>query len=364
MRAMRILFITRNFPPRRGGMERVAYALYSQLSRREEVILLKWAGPKKLLFLIIPYFFLRASLILMSRNIDIVYLNEGFLSLLGFGLKIFGRPVAVTIHGLDITYSNKIYQFFIPRAVASLDKIICISHYTKKECLKRGIPEEKVVIIPDGCNDEFFRSERKVVFKKKLSGFVSEDLTKKKIILSVCRLIERKGIHWFIENVIPQIVSGKKDFLYIVIGDGPLRGRIERIIHRINLSPWVKLLGSVKQEALVVAYNAADIFVMPNIPVEGDAEGFGVVALEAASCGLPVLASHLEGIPDALLEGKLGVLIPSRDKNAWKDNVVSSLDNKDNFSEEIRNLALQNFHWSKISHMYMLAFEAALQSYR
>jgi glycosyltransferase involved in cell wall biosynthesis len=70
--------------------------------------------------------------------------------------NLTGVKTIITIHGLDITYNNFIYQKIIPNSVNKLDKIICISNSTREECLKRGIDKEKIAIIPNGVNFEEF----------------------------------------------------------------------------------------------------------------------------------------------------------------------------------------------------------------
>lgn len=91
------------------------------------------------------------------------------------------------------------------------------------------------------------------------------------------------------------------------MGDGIYKEKIKGIIDKYNLEKYVFMLGKVDDKILKLLYNTSDIFVIPNIPVVGDMEGFGIVALEVASCGVPVVASKLEGIKEAVQDGK-GIL--------------------------------------------------------
>lgn len=357
---MRILFITRNFPPQRGGMERVAFYLYTHFEQKANIILLKWTGGRKLLIFVLPYFLIKAGLILSSKKIDIIYINEGFLSFLGIFLKIFKKPIVITIHGLDITYKNIIYQLVIPGCIAKMDRIICISQATKLECIKRGIPERKICVIPDGIKDKFYiKEDEKDKLKRDFAKKFNINIKNKKILLSVGRLIKRKGIHWFVEEVIPLLLEKYKDFIYVIVGDGHLRGNIEDIIHKKKISNWVVLLGKVSDELLKLVYNISDIFIMPNIPVEGDIEGFGIVALEAASCKLSIVASDLEGIRDALLEGAVGSLIPPLNAEKFKNEILRLL-NDDNlrqgWGEKAREIVIKNFRWEMITNKYLEVF--------
>ena len=104
----------------------------------------------------------------------------------------------------------------------------------------------------------------------------------------------------------------------------------------------------------------ADIFIMPNIRSEGDAEGFGLVTLEAAACGLPVLASGIEGITDAVIEGENGWLLPSQDANAWKGKIIQLLSDKKElkaFGKKAQEYTVRNFSWEKMCEGYESVFK-------
>jgi phosphatidyl-myo-inositol dimannoside synthase len=363
---MKILFITRKYPPTKGGMEKVAYDLYNHLSEIEDVILVKWGGSNKWLPLVLPSILIRSFLILLTNKVDVIYLQDGLLSPLGVILKLFRVPIVITIHGLDITYRNKVYQFVVPRCVAQLDNVICISQATKEECMHRGIPRDKMSIVPNGISDDFFiENKNRDQLKETLSNELNINLTDKKIILSVGRLVERKGLHWFIENVIPKIKEQRQDFVYLIVGDGIFKDTIREIIDRNNLEDDVVMLGKVDDKILKILYNSSDVFAMPNIPVEGDMEGFGVVILEAASCGVPVVASELEGIKAAVKNGKNGFLVEFHDVNMFAEVIIELL-KKDyeikDVGKRAREFTLENYEWGKIAEQYYNVFEEVTKS--
>ena len=349
---MKILFITRKFPPTKGGMEKVAYELYNHLSEIEDVILVKWGGSNKWLPLVLPYILTRSFLILLTNRVDVIYLQDGLLSPLGVILKIFKIPIVITIHGLDITYKNKFYQLVVPKCVGCLNKVICISHATKNECIQRGISEEKLSIIPNGIKDELYMmGESKEKLRSDLSKKLNIDLKSKKILLSVGRLVERKGINWFTESVIPKIAEQKKDIIYLIVGDGICREKIKESIHRNKLEEYIIMLGKVDDGMLKLLYNTSDIFVIPNIPVKGDMEGFGIVAMEAASCSMPVVASELEGIKDAITDGKNGILVEPHDADGFVkviDGLLANKEKREKFGMDARVFTLETYGWAKI----------------
>jgi glycosyltransferase involved in cell wall biosynthesis len=358
---MNVLFITRKFPPAKGGMEKVAYDLYLHLSHLTTIELVKCNKLNKLLPLLYSCFFLKSYWIIFSKKIDSIYLQDGLIAPLGLMLKFSGKPVVITIHGLDITYKNIFYQFIIPRCVRRLDKIICISQATKQACITRGIPEEKIVILPNGISDELFIDEDKNILRSRLENEYNLTIENKKVLLSVGRLVERKGFHWFIENVIPELLEQRNDFIYFIAGQGPFKKKIEDIILHDNLEDHVVLLGSIHDEMLKLLYNITDIFIMPNIPVQGDMEGFGIVSIEASSCGIPVVASEIEGITDTIIHEENGFLIPSRNKEAFTGTILSIMNDMKihDFRKNARELTLELFLWDKIADKYLgvLTFE-------
>ncbi len=354
---MKVLFITRNFPPGKGGLERFSFNLYSALRKQTDVILLRWSK-RKLLFVGLPYLLIRSIRILFTQKIEIIYLNEGLLSILTVFLKPFKVPVVITINGLDITYRNKVYQWVIPKCVSATDGIICLSRATKDQCAVRGIPEGKIVVIPPSFSDEFYINEDKVSLKQEAADRLGLRIKDKKILLSVGRLIKRKGIHWFIDNVIARLTAEVRDFVYIVAGDGPMRHGIENIIRNKGLSGQVVLLGKIGDALLKVFYNISDIFIMPNIPVEADIEGFGLAMLEAASCEVPVIASDLDGIRDAISDGKNGYLVAPFDSDAYlaKIKELLSIDNRD-FNKKAREFTVANYNSDKVASEYLDKFK-------
>ncbi|OQX79677.1 MAG: hypothetical protein B6D56_06655 [Candidatus Omnitrophica bacterium 4484_70.1] len=361
---MNILFITRNFPPQVGGLENFSFNLFRSLPRENNLFLIKWSGSKKFLGLIFPYFLIKSYIIVLFKKIDLIYLTDGLLSLLIPFLKVSQKPIVITLHGLDITFKNRFYQLIIPHCFSWADKIVCVSKATKRECKKRGVGEKKIEIIPDGVEDKLWLKEDKKMLQKKFRRKFKIDVEEKKIILSVGRLIKRKGIHWFIEKSIPLLLGRYKNFIYLIVGEGVMEGYINEIIKKKNWQEYIVLLKGVDDEDLKLIYNIADVFVMPNIKVKGDMEGLGIVLLEAASCNLPIVASDIEGIRDALLEGKLGKLVKCYDSKAFAEEILKILQGKSPPKENLRKLVKKNFSWEKVSQRYNEVFYSILRRNR
>jgi len=349
-----ILFITRKYLPTIGGMEKVAYELSTHLANMTEVKLVKWGGSKhRWIPLVLPYLLIRSSWVLLTRKIDIIYVEDGMLAPIGFMLKIFRKPVAVTVHGKDIAFENWVYQLIIPKCINKLDKVFCVSQAIKNACLERGIAENKTIIMVNGISDEFKIDQDRSILKEELSQLVGKNLKNKKVLLSVGRLTMKKGIHWCVDNVIPRLL--KHNFVYIIAGDGILSSTIKKSIKDKGLENVVFMVGRADLDMLRILYNAADILIMPNIPVSGDMEGFGLVSVEAASCSLPVIASNLEGIKDAIKDGENGFLIKPYDVEGYVRKIEELIENDEQrmaFGNKARKFTIDKFSWDYIAQNY------------
>jgi phosphatidylinositol alpha-1,6-mannosyltransferase len=132
------------------------------------------------------------------------------------------------------------------------------------------------------------------------------------VLLTVGRIVQRKGFESVLEAL--KVIKDRNiDFEYRIVGGGPYKKEVLRIIDKLNLEGCVSLLGEVDETDS--SYQAADIFIMPSIELPGDVEGFGIVFLEAGLHGLPVIASRSGGIPDAVKDGETGLLVTPGDVN-------------------------------------------------
>jgi glycosyltransferase involved in cell wall biosynthesis len=269
------------------------------------------------------------------------------------------KPVVITLHGRDITYNNRLYQFIIPRCLKRLNKVICVSHAIEEAAITRGIDTQKTVVITNGISDEFYLDSDKKNFRNELASELKRDLYKSKILLIAGRFVEKKGIHWFVEEVVPKLSDNS--LMYVIAGSGILEPVIRESIEKHKLQDNVFLVGWADDDILKLLYNAADIFVMPNIHIEGDMEGFGLVAPEAASCGLPVVAADVEGIKNAIANGENGFLVESGNPQAFIDKIRELLSNEKErraFGERARRYTLENYGWDKVANEYAEIFNS------
>ncbi|MBI5788578.1 MAG: glycosyltransferase family 4 protein [Candidatus Schekmanbacteria bacterium] len=356
---MKVLCITRCYPPVIGGMEKVSFELTSRMANLTTTHVIANRRGKKFLPLFLPYALFKAVILIKTQGIDIVHLGDGALAPLGTFIKRFCRiPVVATVHGLDVTYSAKRYQALIPRHLGNLDKLICISRYTMEECVNREISAEKCTVITNGVNpDEFYFPDPES--RVKLQDVLKTNLTGKFILLSVGHLVARKGVSWFIQSVMPKL---EEDYVYLVIGGygnaskGDEKTAYNQLAKGYGVRHRVFLLGHVPDEILRLAYNSADLLIMPNVMISGDMEGFGVVALEAASCNLPVIASDLEGIKDAVKDEVTGLLVEPYDVQDFLEKIYAHKRHAA-IRAQARDYVLENYAWDRIAARYYELFE-------
>lgn len=352
-----------------GGMQRVAMDLHAELERSAEVQLRahvlrsswKYIVPKTIPFLTRLLWHLpqlvrahRAEVVLFSSMTTALPAQR-----VAPRLRQQGARVAAICHGLDVTEPNPWYQKAVRRTLAQLDGVFPVSRATAARCIERGLEESRVRVVPNGIDLTRFESvwhrtdlaelgavpstaseppaspespasERLASLERLASPepLPSHELLETSklpslpegalLCASVGRQVKRKGFSWFVDQVMPKLPAHVH---YWLAGDGPEAGQIAHVIHRRGLSDRVRLLGLVDERTLMALYRRADLFVMPNIVVSGDMEGFGVVMLEAGACGLPTLAADLEGIRDVITDSQNGYLRPSGDAEAFAASI-------------------------------------------
>lgn len=353
---MRILFISRAYPPVVGGIEKLNYEISHALTEFASIKVIANTKGKSVLPFFLFYSFIKALLI--AHRYDVILLGDGVLGLPGWFLKVLTRkPVVSIIVGLDVTFRNSFYQIlWVKFALKRLDSLFACSNETIRQAVDRGIDGEKCVFIPLGVRPFVFnmnRSEARIFLKLQ---------PEKKYMLTLGRLVKRKGVAWFIREVIDKL---NDNVIYIVAGDGPDRPEIEKSIKISGLQDRVILLGSVSDEQKRALLQAADVFVQPNIPIENDMEGFGLVILEAGAAGLPVVASKLEGICDAIKHEENGFLVNPKQPEDYA-KIISELLNDDDKRQEIsiitKNYVAKNCLWSQIAQKYHAQLESLLKA--
>lgn len=261
----------------------------------------RWMKPESLLMYI--KLFLYSFKVAFAEPITTVHagrvLPEGMIALL-VG-RAFRKSVVVYAHGEEITtWITPLKSRMLSFVYRSVDKVIANSDYTKKLLVDMKVKPERIELIYPGVDTNRFRPDMDA---RKLKQRIQADHSK--LILSVGRLTRRKGFDQVIRSI-PYLTDRAIDVHYAIIGIGEDMGYLEEMSEELGISDRVHLLGHVDPEELPLWYNAADVFAMPNREVNGDTEGFGMVFIEAAACGVPSVAGNAGGTGSAVIHGETG----------------------------------------------------------
>ncbi|HEX8430451.1 MAG TPA: glycosyltransferase family 4 protein [Longimicrobium sp.] len=368
---MRILYVSHSFPlpgqplSNVGGMQRVATGLHDALRAHpgvelhSRVLETSWKGtPYRM-----PGYLagLLAGLAgeVERERIDVVLFSSmvtaSVATVRGAAARRAGAILAAIPVGRDVTLPTRGYQWLVPRIFRALDVVFPISRATAGECIERGLPESRMHVVPCGVDTDMFAPPAdRAEARRELLATIGETVPDDTLILcSVGRHQERKGFQWFVDAVMPRL---PENVLYLVTGEGPTTPAIRAAIERRGVGDRVRLLGQVNEDTLRALYRGGDLFVMPNIHVPGDIEGFGVVMLEAGMCGMPVLAAALEGISDVIAEGENGHLVPSQDAAAFADRIMSLRADRAALaaaSESAARFTAATFSWAAVADRYV-----------
>lgn len=274
------------------------------------------------------------------ENIKVICIGElesaswiGILAKRWLGCKVINY-----IHGEEIT-TDVPYRFFRKRRQRYLhaaDAIVAVSDFTRQALINQmGIEPKKIELIKNGVNlNEFYIKEKRqdLIERYQAQG--------KKIILSVGRLVPRKGFDHTI-RALPEILKHCPDTIYLLIGSGEYRNELERIAKECNVENNVIFAGRVSEDELTDHYNLCDIFVMPNRELDDhDTEGFGLVFLEANACGKAVVGGRAGGVVEAVRDGENGILVDGWNLNEIAQAITKLLTD-DGYRKQIERQGLE-----------------------
>lgn len=286
-----ILFITRSWHGT-GGMQRLSKDLARELGKvyGQRLTVIHPAKPGIVSLIVFAFRTVGIGIRLKGQK-PFIHLGDASLLPLGsFLKKITDGRLSLTACGLDVVWPPRWYQMMITRLFPSADRVVCISEATRDEVLKRGVPIEKAMVIPCGVN----------------VPDVQASTHDPRLLVTVGRLVPRKGVAWFVEQALPSLIQEEPTLRYAIVGDGPDEARIRGLIQKYRLEKNVELKTHVTDENRDTLLRTAGIFVMPVIPHTGDMEGFGIVCIEASVRGTPVAAARIGGVQDAVLENETG----------------------------------------------------------
>jgi phosphatidylinositol alpha-1,6-mannosyltransferase len=283
--------------------------------------------------------------------------------------KRFGVPYAVLVHGSDILLQSKLYQAAIRPLLRGAALLFANSRNTAELLAKRRLERGRIRVVCPGVTPPPPPGTEAGAAMKALAA----EAAGKPILLSVGRLVKRKGVLEFIRDVMPRVRAELPNAQYWVVGGEPgaslihserIGSALEEAICATGQADSVKLLGRLPEADLAAAYAAAKLFVFPCLDLPHDIEGFGIVVLEAALRRVPAVATRCGGIPDAVEEGVTGELVPPGDPEAMAKAVVRMLRDPARLAamgEAGERRAREVFNWRAVAGRYAEGLEEGLK---
>lgn len=385
---MEILFVSHKYPPATGGMEKQSFELINAFCNNPQAQVHMLVYQKDQESLLSFFWNLNSNILKIihaNPNIQLIHFNDGLIASLALfhsGYKHLKR--VVTIHGLDVVFPWKYFQKKILTRFNEYDHIIAVSSATANAAIQRGIAQHKITVIKNGVDHDIAHAEP--IPLEEIKSYYPQVDFNKKFMLTLGRPVKRKGFSWLLKEVVPTLTD---DFQLLMIGPfNQKASRIEKILlilpkgayHLItlflgypsdereirkllqqkNINSRVKHLGKIPFPHLQSLLAHANTFLMPNIHVNGDMEGFGLVCLEASLAGTIVIASAMEGITDAIQYEKNGILLPSQNPRAWKKQINEILADPEKYqllAKSYQKFSLENYSWEIMASQYFKTFQ-------
>lgn len=362
-----VLFVTNDFGPRAGGIETfiigliqrrpfgqtIVYTSFQENSERYDADWLTNYGVRVIrdrskILLPTPRVAFHLRNIVKSEGITTAAFGAAApLGLLSASIKRAGvrRTVALT-HGHEVWWA-KIFPFnlLLRRIGSTVDVLTYLGEFTRN-AISHGLTvqaQQSMVKIAPGIDVEHFLPTDASALRKSLG------LTEKKVIVSVGRLVHRKGQDRLIEAM-PEILKTVSNAHLLLVGEGPHRDHLQKLIQKHRLEDSVTLIGRIDYKDLPLYICVGDVFAMPSRSrlMGLEVEGLGIVYLEASACGLPVLAGNSGGAPDAVVQNETGLVVDGTNNKEIADAAIALLTKVD-LSKKMgaagRQWIVENWRW-------------------
>lgn len=260
-------------------------------------------------------------------------------------------PVVTTLHGTDITLVGRevTYEHVVSWSINQSDAVTAVSNKLKEETLQHFQIQRNIDVIPNFIDFNRFNKKPREHFKQMIAP------NGEKIIIhtSNFRKVKRVEDVVTIFSKIIQEIPAK----LLLIGDGPERSHIEKVCREHNTCDWVTFLG--KQEVIEEILSIGDLFVLPS-----ESESFGLAALEAMACEMPVISSNAGGIPEVNIHGVTGFLADVGDVDSMANHAITLLKDADLLKTFRKNALLQahNFELDTILLQYEEIYQSVLKA--
>ena len=339
----RVLIVTNDFPPRRGGIQSFVHALAARLPEDAVCVYAPaWDGAagfdarqpfpvvrhRTSLMLPVPTVARRAAGILAAYDCDTVLFGAAApLGLLAPALRRAGaRRIVALTHGHEAGWAAlPVARSLLRRIGDEVDVMTYLGEYFRVRLASALSPQAaaRMVRLAPGVDTAAFRPGAGGAAIRQRLGIGPS----RPVVVCVSRMVPRKGQDTLL-RAWPQVraeIGG--DPLLLLVGDGPYRAELGRLADRLRLDGSVVFAGPVPSKELPAYYDAGNVFAMPCRTRRGglDVEGLGIVYLEASATGLPVVGGDSGGAPDAILAGETGYVVPGRSEEALAGRLIELL---------------------------------------
>jgi glycosyltransferase involved in cell wall biosynthesis len=264
--------------------------------------------------------------------------------------KKLGLPCVVTVHGVFadrggvVNLAQKAYLHTLGLEVLrNADRVICLTQKDADEIGRLGCPLEKIRLVPNAVDTELFKpcNERE-----------------SNLVVWVGRFVHEKGVEYLIEAA--RIVADTvKDVRFLLIGYGPLKGEIIKLVHERGLEKIVRIVGPLSRNEIAEVLGRATVFAFPSLK-----EGLPLAVLEAMACGVPVVGSDVSGVNDLVEDCVTGLLVPPLDSMPLAKSVLSLLLDaglRNKISVNARRAIIEEYGWDKVMKKLDAIYHAANQ---
>ena len=304
----------------------------------------------------LPYALLVALAAAIRRQVDVIYFSDGVVCSLAPLVRPFTRArFAVTIYGLEMTYGNPLVRGLMQWGARCCERVATISELTRDLTARAGVSPEKLALIYVGVEPPLLPDDQCRALRERFEEEHGLCFGQDRILFNCSRQVRRKGLAAFLEQGLPLL---DPDIKLIIGGRGPEVGRLEELRESRGLQDRVLVLGPPTDEVVAMLRQSADLFLMPNIHVPGDVEGFGMAPLEAMFAGTPVVAFAVDALVESVRQG--GYLVPAGDYQSFVDQVhryyaLSPAERAAKIAEA-REYVRREYSWEKTAQHYLDLF--------
>jgi glycosyltransferase involved in cell wall biosynthesis len=343
------------------NMEGVQVHRFRYAPERLELLAYDGGIPSKLkqrpwLTFLVPWF-LTAQLVsafrLMRRiRPDIVHahwlLPGGLIGALLQELPGADFRLVVTAHGADVHLTGGWLSGLLKREVLRSADLLTVVSRALRQKLLQSLPQAAIEVAPMGVDLQ----------TRFVPGHESPETD---TLVFAGRLVAKKGVADLLE-ALPRVRARRPEARLLIAGQGPLEADLRALAERLQIGDAVEFLGSVSNDRLPAVLHRADLAVLPFCTADdGDAEGLGLVTVEAMGAGIPVIVGDVAAVHDVITHGETGWIVPARNPAALADAIVRLLEDPAlaaRLAGKGRRYAAQTFDWSVVAARYRTLLRA------